>query len=536
MDQEIDLRPIVFALIKNWHILLLGVVLSVVVTVLWYARVPSYKAIVQVAIVKGQTSANFDSGIKRDEVKIDQTLFGSAMSSLATSNAVAQIVVERLGVGLPEELRNPAALIGLMRASIDNRSGLITLSVSYSDPALVLIIANTWTDAFVSQANQVYGTGHDQPVLKAVQQQYMQARQDYGTSEQALADFVANDNITTLEQRIAEYQTVVDNLRAARTRVISDTAAADVVQTTALISSYASLRWSGQAAAISQQNAYQIQKLQTAYTTLGRLEQLRREVIALRDHLAQGGDSASAELALQLLKAQAFAATEDMPANLQIQLPLTGKASVADTESIISTIDTRIEELKAEIARQSAALSDGSATQGSYLNKIEGPRLDPAMQAQFAAILSHNLLLQLLNGDVLTNTTGIALSPDDTIAQVQKHVQQLKAQIQGARAKKFELEQERELAKITYVALGRQISELVTASAADEQVVNVASRAIVATKESFSLSLIKAGAVGVVVLLLLTIIISIRELGGTWLGARQQKQLTGERAQSESRG
>jgi capsular polysaccharide biosynthesis protein len=503
-DTQVDLRPILLALIRSWHIFLIGMTLAVVGGWWWFSRMPvRYQADAQVVVVSTKLGTDFESRVEDAEfesrVTVDESLperavLTAGLVQVAHSGNVVQGIVDRIGPELPPDLREVRTLDELLSTIDDARTGLITLRVTHPDQAVAIKIANAWAEAFVAQGNQVYGAARSLPVLQALQEQHDIARETYQRTERELSEFVARDEGPVLEQRIDEYHALIDSLRLARTRVVSETAAADALQATELISTYTSLRWSGQTAVLDQASQHEIAKLRDNYTALRRLLQVRRELEALRDHLGAGGDPQAAALTLQLLMTRAFAADTD-PASaeggpdLQIQVPLNTGATPEDVTAVLATIDTRLEQLQADIDAQSQALSDGSAVSPPLGElSIDQAQLD-RLRGEFGAILSSNALQQLAAGGVLSSTDELAIAPDDALVLLQQRVQLMEARLAELQAERFIREQERDTARAAYTSLGLRIAEIASSNQLSEQVVRLAGTAANASREASSGSL-----------------------------------------------
>lgn len=517
MDQEkeIDLRPLVLALVRHWYVLAIGAAVAMAGSWLWISRTPPrYTSAAQVLVVASRMNADFKSGIELVEPLPDLAALVASIAQFATAGDVVQAVIERLGPELPENLRDPAALASILSATSSEKTGIITLGVTYGDREVTAKVANAWADALVTEGNQIYGATRGSQLVSSIQQQSQAARQSYEQKEQALADFVASDDSPVLRQRMEEYRAAVDSLRLARSTVISQTAAIDAIAATEVISSYARVRWAGQAAVIGEAERQAVQRLQDAYAALRRLELLRGEVAALRDHLAAGGDPQSAALALQLLKARAFAADGDLPANLQLQVSPSSGASVADAEAILQTIDTRIVALQASIETQAKALADGSAIRLPEITAGAPPASD--LSAQYADLLSGNLMQQVIGTGVISPTAGSAVSDEQAVA-LQQQVQRLEAQLQMREVQRFVLEQERDAARAAYRSFQLKLAELMSENLSDGQAVLLVSKAAGATQVSEVGQVRQAALAGVAALVLLAMIILAREIVVPWL-------------------
>jgi capsular polysaccharide biosynthesis protein len=521
-EREIDLRPVFAAALQRWRLILFSLLIVLIAALVWIFFSPtSYQASAQVLIAGTRAETSFqstqeDRGFEAAQVLgnplPDQLSLTAGMLQIALSGDVLSRTVSLLGEDVPVELRDTQMLARHLSTSDDPRSGLITLRVSHPDGDLATTIANAWAASFVAHGNQVYSASGEDGALAGLQERYERSRQEYEQKEQALADFIRGDGSEVLGQRLGEYRTAIDSLRLARTTVLSNTAAADALSATELISSYTRLRWSAYTTVISETNRYELQQLSDAYATLRRLELLRPEVQALRDHLAAGGDAQSAALALQLLKVRAFSAG-DLPADgLELQAPAAAIASAADVESMLATIDERLAATRARIAQLNEDLSARSP---------QLPPFDPAanetLLPAYTTILSDNLLQRALDGATAVDDVGQTLAPDTAIAALQREAQQMEAELQRVRAQRFVLEQERDTARSAYASLGLKIAELSSTSSIGEQVVRLASNAGAAAPVAKTSRYLQAALLLVATLLAVLLYIAARALSPQWL-------------------
>jgi uncharacterized protein involved in exopolysaccharide biosynthesis len=524
-EREIDLRPVIIATVQRWRLIAIGLLIVLVGALAWILLLPTvYQASAQVLIAGTRSETSFgsnqeDSGFESAQVLgsvlPDQVTLTAGMLQISRSGDVLSRTVALLGEDVPPELRDTQMLEQYLSTTNDARSGLITLQVAHPDGALATKIANAWAAAFVEHGNQVYSAAGEGGVLTTLQERYERSRQEYEQKEQALADFITGDDSEVLAQRLGEYHTAIDSLRLARTTVLSNTASADALGATELISSYAQLRWSAYTSVISESNRHDLQQLSDAYATVRRLELLRPEVQALRDHLAAGGEPQNAALALQLLKVRAFSAG-DLPAEgLELQAPTAATASVTDIESMLATIDARLATTRARIAELNEQLSARTTQLPPF--ELAANEMSPS----YTAILSDNLLQRALEGEA-TNGVNTALAPDTAIEALQHQAQQLEAELQRMRAQRFVLEQERDTARVAYASLGLKIAELGSTSAIGEQVVRLASNAAEATPASKTSRYLQALLLLVATFLGLLGFIAAQALAPQWLRTTSQ--------------
>jgi uncharacterized protein involved in exopolysaccharide biosynthesis len=179
-------------------------------------------------------------------------------------------------------------------ASRPAMSDLIEIKVRFTDPDQAAWIANAWAEAYVEHVNALYGIETES--LNTIQNQLDDTYQAYKQTEQALLDFTADNQVSDLERRIAEKQALISELQANR-----QAAQLEALKTERLM-------------------------LEQYYATTRELELLLENAESLRSQILQSGASSATanELALMLLKAEAFAGAESLPANLQIQINLSG--------------------------------------------------------------------------------------------------------------------------------------------------------------------------------------------------------------------
>lgn len=299
MEEEIDLRPYIEAIVKRWYwivgVALLAAIVAFIVTSL---TPPTYKATALVAVVAPRDVVQFDARIR--ETTTTQPL--RAFPQLALSDQVLQSLLEQqpiAGVDTAQELRNS------LSAAAGDDTSIIQLAATSQKPAEAAALVNAWATVFVNWANEVY-TGQSSQQVSFFEEQLVAAEAELRVAEEALVTFQAIN----------------------RTEIISNTLAA-----------YATT--------------------QSEYLTAQRRNgQLTRQVQELRDQLATG-NTQPVTLADQLtalsLQLQAFGAETAVPIQLQVADSATlttasRSEQLALLDSLLATLAAQARQIEAELA------------------------------------------------------------------------------------------------------------------------------------------------------------------------------------------
>jgi uncharacterized protein involved in exopolysaccharide biosynthesis len=436
MENEPNLRQYVGIVIKHRWIVIATTVLAALTalasTYIDFSRPGTslYEATAGVLIVHMRTQVTFDPRFKTVEdvsavSYISQDAHRTALAEMVRNGQVATQVAEQLKEKWGVEGWEAARLMAMVNGKVVERrdegvsqsatsiSDLIEIQVRFADPEQAAWIANAWAEAYVEHVNALYGAEAES--LVAVQDQVDDARQAYEQAEQALIDFAAENQIADLEQRIAEKNTLIDNLQTGRQAVYLEAVRNEQLT----LSQY--------------------------YATARQLRQLLENARALRQQIQQGGTSAATanELTLIILKAEAFAAAGELPANLQLQIDLGGSeasdatSQLAELDALIEVLEMRLADLERDIQEQSALLS---------------------------------------SGEYYTEEDSTAFN--ETIGDLQEEVRQLQAQLAQEQAREKELTEARDLAWDTYSTLEVKAAELRIAAALPDVEVRFASPAL----------------------------------------------------------
>jgi uncharacterized protein involved in exopolysaccharide biosynthesis len=439
MENESDLRRYVRVLIKHrWIIIATTVLAALAALASTYAGSsrpgpPLYEATAGVLIVRIRTQVTFDPRFRTIEDSpatnyITHDAHRIALANLVRNGVVATKVAERMEEELGVEGWEPAQLLPLVRGeivvmsadettqSVVDASNLIQITVTFAEPEQAAWIANAWAEAYVDHINDLYGI--EAASLDTIQGQVDDAQRVYERAEQALISFSATDRSADLAHQIADKEALIRQLRTAQQAVYLE---ASRNEQATLGEYYAAARQSRQ-------------MLENATT-------LRQQVLQ-----SDGAAATANEVALLLLKAQAFAAAGELPAELDLHItlgadePLDTAAQIAELDALIGVLSERLAEVERDIEKQSALLSSAE-----YYDATDSSAFD------------------------------------ETIDGLQVEMGQLRAQLAQEQAKEKELTRARDLAWDTYSTLHLKAAELTIGAELADVEVRLASPALTAS-------------------------------------------------------
>ena len=370
MEEEINLGKY-FAVLIKWHrvIILAGLLAGLVAFGVSSMLPPTYEAEAVVTLVKSSTQLNFDPKMRTvSEMDTgywyDQDARRKALTALVKSSDVATAVIAKIGDRLSAAEHIPANLVGAINSTNTGDVIKITARAECADKAALL--ANTWTQEYLNKANTIYS---ETPLTSAeLQAQADSAKRDYDQKEDALVKYLASNPTDQLTRQIAQKKQKLDDLRAIETK----------------------------------------------------MDRLTSDAASLRNRLSAGAPSSGLgnELAALLLEANAFSASSNLPANLQIQIN---------------------------------QLSAGST---------------PAEQ------------LRNLNALIVELENRRKTVQEGAFVQLEHDVNQLQSQLEQETAKKQELVRSRELAWSTYNTLSNKAAEATVAAQSKGTVIRLAVPAV----------------------------------------------------------
>jgi capsular exopolysaccharide synthesis family protein len=371
MEDEINLGQYVSFLIK-WHRLIILSTLLAGLVAFGVSSVlpPTYEAEAAVALVKSSTQLNFDPKMRTVSemdggYNYDQEARRKALTALVKSSDVATTVIAKIGDRLNAEEHNPANLVKAINGTYTG--DVIRIKAKGDDAEKAALLANTWTQEYLNRANAMYSETPLSP--PELQSQADAAKRDYDQKEDTLVKYLASNPMDQLARQVAQKKQKLDDLRAIETK----------------------------------------------------MDRLTADAASLRNRLSVDTPSSGLgnELAALFLEANAFSASSNLPANLQIQIN---------------------------------QLSAGS-TSAEQLRNL-------------------NALIVELGDRRKTVQEG-------AFVQLEHDVNQLQSQLEQESAKKQELVRSRELAWSTYTTLSNKAAEAAVAAQSKGTIIRLAVPAVV---------------------------------------------------------
>ena len=317
MEYEgIELRAYL-AVIRRWlWLIALGTFLAGATALIVSLRMaPVYQAEAGVAIMRSKTQISFEPRFQTVSeaelarmVSLQDRL--KALSALVKNPAVASQVIQELGSTLDPEERKVEALLGMVDTKTDGE--LIKILVEADSPQKAAAMANAWARAYEEYVNRLYRENSLTP--DDIQAQAAEAEKSYQQAEEALTEFLGNNQIDALSREIA-----------------------------------------------SKKNA-----LADYYAAKRGLERLIADAKALQEELQGGIPSPSAAarnaLSILLLKANASTLSSGLPAELQFSFDQMA-TSVEDPAKQLSELETLIANLEARQAEVDQLIHDSPLQQ-----------------------------------------------------------------------------------------------------------------------------------------------------------------------------
>ncbi len=225
MEEEIDLRPYIEALINQWYWLVgAGLVAAIVAFIISSLLPPTYEATALVAVTETRQRIVFDPRIQTQEEQ--QPL--QAFPQLATSDELVRQLFTQLA--LPQsELASVQDLRKRLTAQSGSDPSLIELTASFQDAETASHIANAWANIFVAWANEIYRNSNGEQ-LAFYENQLDVSATELALAEEALVTFQARNRSSIVQNRLLALNLVQEQYLA------------DLRQTTFLLQDIASLQ------------------------------------------------------------------------------------------------------------------------------------------------------------------------------------------------------------------------------------------------------------------------------------------------------
>jgi uncharacterized protein involved in exopolysaccharide biosynthesis len=202
LDQEIDLRPYIRALISRWwQIAVIALVAAVAAFVVSSLIRPTYEAAALVAVTEPRYVLQFDP---RFQTVNDIQPAAQAYPELAVSDDVLAELLANVNPR-PDNLQTLSGLRKIVTAGPGADPSLVRLAVRSPNAAEAAGIANTWAELFVRRADKLY-SGQTEDQVHFFEGQLEQAEADVAAAEAALIEFQARNRASTIQNWLNSYR------------------------------------------------------------------------------------------------------------------------------------------------------------------------------------------------------------------------------------------------------------------------------------------------------------------------------------------
>ena len=222
MEEEIDLRPYVEALLRRWYWIVGTAIVTALVTFgILSIRPVTYEATALVAIVNPQDavleSLTIESVVPRLGYVYDTNQLVRVYPELAVSDELLQALLAQInppleGVEGVEDLRQVVA------AEAGTDTSLLRLSVTHKDADKAAQVTNTWAELFIPWANEIFSNRGTQR-LEFFEAQLAQASADLESAEDALIEFQAVNRLTVIENTLSSHEEIQTAYLSAQRQV-----------------------------------------------------------------------------------------------------------------------------------------------------------------------------------------------------------------------------------------------------------------------------------------------------------------------------
>lgn len=219
MEQEIDLRPYVRALLRRWRLFvsfalafaIIGIILAVLLR-------SSSQADANVLILPSSSQISLDERfVTRDATLLTTPAFQrQALIGLATSSTLERRVADQLPPPEDEPLK-PGDL--LKKIEVSSEGDLVQITARGETEADALELAEIWATTYERLVAEVYS--RDAAGMALLDEQIEAARQRYDAAQAELEQFLGQDELLTTEHQINSISSLLGDSTSAETTLYS---------------------------------------------------------------------------------------------------------------------------------------------------------------------------------------------------------------------------------------------------------------------------------------------------------------------------
>ncbi len=319
-EDELDLRPWLFAIIERWRIVLsLALLLALLAASLTLFIMPDHQATATLLLVSTNSQVTLDERFVTTDPILEAANTSPqrmALIELATSVELARRVVADLGE--PELTREDLEAL-IEQIELATQGDLINIVASAPDQAEALTLAETWGTQYRQMVIEIYSRN---PAMSAQTDTALaDAQQRYDTAQAAVEAFIASGRQEQLDRRRQSLQNLLDS-------------SLDAAQ---------------------QLYRLYVQRAQT-------LDLILQDAQTLREQVLEGNaNDFSNALALLSLRSRTNGAT-GLPIQLNLDDPaliVGGAPTPTDIDALIALLTKQRDYLEVELARVADAIANG---------------------------------------------------------------------------------------------------------------------------------------------------------------------------------
>lgn len=502
MEEEIDLRIYIDALLRWWWLIALAAILAGgAAFVVSQMMPPVYEASAGVVSLKSRAEISLGSGfqsVTEDDLTLNAKIQGSSalldrnkrrlntLVGMVKNGVIADQVAAELKDMLGPDEAVPSKLVGNVHGEILSGDGgdsdTIQIIVSNKDPVKAAAIANAWAQAFEVHVNNIYGEASINPFTD-IHEQVTDAKATFDQAQATYITFLAaDDRIAELERQVAEDEATITKLRDSRQATKAAVIDAQGYTQQRIFTTTVAAEVNANLIVFESQKNEVLRDFTRAYTQMRRLETLLDEANLMRQQLLKGGDDSARTNGLALLsfKAKVFAVTDALPfEKLDLTLPsVDGLSPESSASQQLADIDALIKAMEDEYTRQETLIqqqADAFLTGESYafLDTLSPEYLNAD------AYPSGRALERVASWKGLLPYAAMLEAPlSQEIERLESQVQELTAEIARLQGRKDELQQDRDLAWTAYSNLLSKEQEIQIATTSSGSDVRFAIQAV----------------------------------------------------------
>lgn len=198
MDETIDLRPYVEALVRRWWVILGAVIAGVLIALLLFLVQKDYRATALVAVTDPTQRLQFDPRIV-NTLDLDTLL--QAYPELAMSDGVLSLLLDEATTLSDGAIADMETLHNMIEVESGGDPRLVRLVAHSDDPQLAADLVNAWATTFVAVVDTIYGApGGD---VTFFNNQLTETNQQLQNAERALVEFQSGSRMGIVDNRLA---------------------------------------------------------------------------------------------------------------------------------------------------------------------------------------------------------------------------------------------------------------------------------------------------------------------------------------------